>query len=156
MAEPAELTRDVTALAGRLESLATALESGFGARLSAIRQTGRDLADLHGFVDAQVLSVPYAFISFALASIATYAVIRVVHWAVSHWAGPVGGWRKMVMLGAASLLGLVLMFAATRILVPHEGLRSLLRLWVLATVLGVLADIALKSLLQIPIPWAMS
>ncbi|MET0429267.1 MAG: mechanosensitive ion channel family protein [Microvirga sp.] len=149
MAEPAELTGEMTEAVGWIERIASALEAGLRARLSSIGRAGDDLAAVEAHLGQQGLSLPYALFACVAAALVAFALIRLTRLLLARWAAGATGWRGFIAEAAAIPVALAVMMAGTRILVADMGLRSSMRLWVLAVLLCVLAHLLLKSLLRV-------
>ncbi|MBM6596333.1 mechanosensitive ion channel family protein [Microvirga pudoricolor] len=149
MAEPAELTGDMTAAAGWIEAFAAAVEGGFRARLTSIGQIGADVTAVQTYLGQQGWSLSSVLLACVAAALVTYGIVHGTRVALDRRIAASSGWRRLLAESAGIVIAFVVMLVGTRLLVANEAIRSNIRLWVLATILCVLAHMLLKSLLRV-------
>ncbi|MGO4705240.1 mechanosensitive ion channel family protein [Microvirga sp. 2MCAF38] len=149
MAEAAELAEDTAAAISHLESLGTTLEQSFLSRISHLEQLHPDYVALKSAIEAQGLSLPSAFLLLAGMALIAYLVFRICLHLSRRQTDETQPLRRSLKTIASAIFTLIVMFGAMRLLVTSETLRSLIRIWVAASILSSLSHMVLGALLVV-------
>jgi small-conductance mechanosensitive channel len=146
MAGSAELTGDISAVVDRIDAFAIDLEHGAMARLDGLRQAGHELLAVHADLAARGFSLTTSLLILIAAAALTWLLMKGAMRLFTGYFGVRQGLRRASLLAAAAITSLAVMMVATRILVADEALRSAIRLWSLATILGVAMQHFLRAI----------